>query len=112
MSLPSFIIRDPLPSLLHFHLPLSLRRAALELWKQKLGPGATYNRLIEVFRRAGYENLADTVRSTAGNVLYIVYVHEYNVMVSEYCVICVHNIGDDDTATNQTTHPSGAHPPP
>jgi hypothetical protein len=50
--------------------PLSLRRAALELWKQKLGSCATYNSLIEVFERAGYKDFADVVRSTAGNVLY------------------------------------------
>jgi hypothetical protein len=49
---------------------LSLRRAALKLWKQKLGSGATYIRLIKVFERAGYKDLADVVRSTAGNNFY------------------------------------------
>ena len=38
------------------------RRAALQQWKQKLGSGATYNKLISVFERAGYKNYADEVR--------------------------------------------------
>ena len=68
-------------------LPLSLRRAALKLWKQRHGSGATYNNLIEVFERAEYKNLADVVRSTAcaGN--------EYsNILVLESCVILHNNI--------------------
>ena len=39
------------------------RRAALEKWKQRLGYNATYNRLINVFERAGYSGYASTVRS-------------------------------------------------
>ena len=37
-------------------------RAALETWKQRLGSSATYNNLIGVFERAGYQDYADTVR--------------------------------------------------
>ena len=66
-------------SLLYYMiLPLSLRRAALKLWKQRRGSGATYNGLIEVFERAGYKNLADIVRSIAGNHI---------ILVSESCMI-------------------------
>lgn len=38
-----------------------LRRAALTLWKQKLGPNATYQALITAFERAGYRQYADEV---------------------------------------------------
>ena len=38
------------------------RRAALEKWKQKLGSNATYNNLIDVFERAGYQDYADQIR--------------------------------------------------
>ena len=40
---------------------LFTRRAALEMWKQKLGSTATYSNLIGVFERAGYQGYADTV---------------------------------------------------
>ena len=40
----------------------NFRRAALEKWKQKLGSSATYNNLIGVFERAGYQEYADAVR--------------------------------------------------
>ena len=40
---------------------LFTRRAALEMWKQKLGSTATYSSLIGVFERAGYQGYADTV---------------------------------------------------
>ena len=40
---------------------LFTRRAALEMWKQKLGSAATYSNLIGVFERAGYQGYADTV---------------------------------------------------
>lgn len=40
----------------------SPRRAAIEKWKQNLGSNATYNNLIGVFKRAGYQEFADTVR--------------------------------------------------
>ena len=64
-------------------LLFSLRRAALKLWKERRGSGATYNSLIKVFKRAGYINLADIVRSTAGNHNeYIV----WYITVSESCV--------------------------
>ena len=48
-------------------LSLSLRRAALEKWKQKLGSDATYNNLIRVFEQAEYKDLADFVRNIAGS---------------------------------------------
>ena len=47
-------------------LPL-LRRAALEMWKQKLGSNATYNNLIKVFESAGHKDYADLVRRIAGS---------------------------------------------
>ena len=37
------------------------RRAALQIWKQKLGSRATYRELIGVFERAGYRNYVDTI---------------------------------------------------
>ena len=37
-------------------------RAALQLWKQRLGSKATYKELKNVFERAGYCNYADTIR--------------------------------------------------
>ena len=45
---------------------LFTRRAALETWKQRLGPNATYNNLIGVFERAGYQGYASTVRDIFG----------------------------------------------
>ena len=44
----------------------SIRRAALEKWKQTLGSNATYNNLIGVFKRAGYQGYADTVYKVIG----------------------------------------------
>ena len=40
------------------------RREALRMWKEKLGSGGTYKKLLEVFKRAGYETYADNVRRT------------------------------------------------
>ena len=40
---------------------ISSRRAALEKWKQNLGHNATYNKLIDVFKQAGYQGYADHV---------------------------------------------------
>ena len=31
------------------------------MWKRKLGSSGTYNKLIEVFERAGYKSYADNV---------------------------------------------------
>ena len=31
------------------------------MWKRKLGSSGTYNKLIEVFERAGYKSYADSV---------------------------------------------------
>ena len=41
---------------------LNSRREALNIWKRKLGSSGTYNKLIEIFERAGYESYADSVR--------------------------------------------------
>jgi hypothetical protein len=41
---------------------LSYRRAALHLWKQRLGSKATYKELKNVFMLAGYRNYANTVQ--------------------------------------------------
>lgn len=38
-----------------------LRRAALTLWKKRLGYSATYQALITAFQRAGYRQYADEV---------------------------------------------------
>lgn len=46
-------------------LSLSIRRAALEKWKQKFGSVATYDKLIQVFENAKYKDLADFVRKIA-----------------------------------------------
>ena len=40
------------------------RRAALQIWKQRLGSDATYQKLINVFERAGYRTYAEIVRNT------------------------------------------------
>ena len=42
-----------------------IRRAALEKWKQRLGPEATYKTLIASFEHAGYSGYAETVRNVA-----------------------------------------------
>jgi hypothetical protein len=39
------------------------RREALYIWKRRLGSEATYQRLINIFERAGFQNCADIVRS-------------------------------------------------
>ena len=46
----------------------SYRRAALQMWKQKLGSKATYDNLISVFKCAGYQGYADTVYKGLGMV--------------------------------------------
>ena len=50
--------------------PLSLRRAALELWKQRHGSDATYNNLIEVFETTGHRDIADFIKRTAGSFFF------------------------------------------
>ena len=37
----------------------------MHTWKQRNGSKATYNRLIKIFERAGYQDCADKVRSIA-----------------------------------------------
>ena len=40
----------------------NFRRAALELWKQRSGPDATYRNLIDVFyKAAGYQEYVEAV---------------------------------------------------
>ena len=39
------------------------RREALHTWKQRNGSKATYSKLIEIFKRAGYRNYADELRT-------------------------------------------------
>ena len=39
------------------------RREALYVWKQKLGSDATYQRLMNIFERAGFQNCAEIIRS-------------------------------------------------
>lgn len=43
---------------------VTYRRAALYIWKQRLGSDATYQKLIDVFECAGYRIYADIVRNT------------------------------------------------
>jgi hypothetical protein len=38
------------------------------MWKQTFGSEATYGKLIWLFERAGYNDLADTVRRIAPNL--------------------------------------------
>ena len=45
---------------------VSLRRAALEKWKQYHGSSATYRNLIAAFEQAGHKDFADNVRKIAG----------------------------------------------
>jgi hypothetical protein len=40
----------------------------LQKWKQNLGPDATYNNLIKVFKQAGYETFANFVEDLVKNV--------------------------------------------
>ena len=44
------------------------RRAALHMWKQRLGSDATYQKLIDIFEGAGYCSYADIVRNIASSV--------------------------------------------
>ena len=37
----------------------------MQSWKQRTGSKATYNKLIKIFERAGYQNGADRVRRIA-----------------------------------------------
>ena len=39
------------------------RREALYIWKRKLGSDATYQRLINVFEQADFQNFAEMIRS-------------------------------------------------
>ena len=41
------------------------RKAALLIWKQRLGSTATYQKLIDIFEHAGYCSYAENVRKTA-----------------------------------------------
>ena len=49
---------------------MNYRRAALEKWKQRLGPDATYMNLITAFEHAGYLSYAKTVRIVANDGKY------------------------------------------
>ena len=42
---------------------LIFRREALYIWKRKFGSDATYQRLINVFERADFQNCAEMVKS-------------------------------------------------
>ena len=46
------------------------RREALSWWKARLGSGATYRVLIEMFFRAGKVHLADFVRELLSDIGY------------------------------------------
>ena len=37
----------------------------MHIWKQRNGSKATYSKLIEIFKRAGYRNYADELRTLA-----------------------------------------------
>ena len=57
------------PSLSYIHdydYRVSLRRAALEKWKQYHGSSATYRNLIAAFEQAGRKDFADNVCKIAG----------------------------------------------
>ena len=47
----------------------SLRRAALEKWKQYSGPSATYRKLIVAFEHAGHRDFASKVYEIVGKYL-------------------------------------------
>ena len=59
VSFPSIMIHD-------YDYCVSLRRAALEKWKQYHGSSATYRNLIAAFEEAGHKDFADNVRKIAG----------------------------------------------
>ena len=48
----------------HFINFMLYRRAALQIWKRRLGSDATYQKLINVFESAGYRTYAEIVRNT------------------------------------------------
>ena len=47
--------------------PYFYRRTALQMWKRKSGPEATYKNLIDLFEQAQYKDYAETVRSVFFN---------------------------------------------
>ena len=47
-----------------YYLHFTCRRAALHIWKQRLGSDATYQKLIDVFECAGYRTYVEIVRNT------------------------------------------------
>ena len=52
-------------------------RNALHIWKQRCGHEATYRRLMEVFKKAGYDEYSKIVKlSLTGKLLIRVIFHE------------------------------------
>lgn len=43
-----------------------IRRRALQIWKEKLGKSATYNKLISIFEAADHKDYADYIREMFG----------------------------------------------
>ena len=46
-------------------IPCNYRRAALRMWKERIGSEATYQKLINIFEQTGYHNYAEIVRNIA-----------------------------------------------
>ena len=55
-------------SCMYDEILMLFRRAALQKWKQKHGTEATYNNLIQVFKKAEYKDYAVFVKSLANDV--------------------------------------------
>lgn len=51
-----------------FIISPAYRRAALHLWKERLGSHATYEKLINIFESAGYRAYAEIVRNIACSI--------------------------------------------
>jgi hypothetical protein len=65
-------VRYPLHDIVYLNSPLnyfiplySFRREALYIWKRKLGSEATYQRLINIFEQADFQNYAEIIRNIA-----------------------------------------------
>ena len=83
----------------------SIRRAALEKWKQKLGSNATYNNLIGVFKCAGYQGYADTVYKVFGK-----FFQEIFLSVKGLYLVTILSLPTGDPPTSQAVCGARADP--
>ena len=83
----------------------SIRRAALEKWKQTHGSNATYNNLIGVFKRAGYQGYADTVYKVFGK-----FIQELFLSVKGLYLVTILSLLTGDPPTSQAVCGARADP--